>query len=185
MTRNGRQLARARAASGHAAAAPPSATNNFRRPMVTVIRPSRARAPSERNNITPQPCGPYARGRRDAGLMLGRNVATTTLLAAARRINFCELAARPSMGGTGLPACSRGWYMRPAEASEIFMSKRWLRRLHTALVVLALALVPLGTAVNAADDLHKVAVVSFGLFGDQRVFQSEATGAAQIVASRF
>ena len=33
----------ARAASGHAAAAPPSATSNSRRPMVTVIRPSRAR----------------------------------------------------------------------------------------------------------------------------------------------
>src|SRR5262245_46512440 len=34
----------ARAMSGHAAAAPPpSATNNSRRPMVTVIRPSRAR----------------------------------------------------------------------------------------------------------------------------------------------
>src|SRR6516164_6997402 len=76
-------------------------------------------------------------------------------------------------------------YMRPAEASEMVMSKHWLRRLHTALVALALALVPLGTAVNAADDLHKVAVVSFGLFGDQRVFESEATGAAQIVASRF
>src|SRR5262249_7476515 len=72
-----------------------------------------------------------------------------------------------------------------AEASEMVMSKQWLRRLHTALFALALALVPLGTGVNAADDLHKVAVVSFGLFGDQRVFQSEATGAAQIVASRF
>jgi transposase len=34
---------RARAASGHAAAAPPSAASNSRRPMVTVIRPSRAR----------------------------------------------------------------------------------------------------------------------------------------------
>jgi hypothetical protein len=33
----------ARAASGHAAAAPPSAASNSRRPMVTVIRPSRAR----------------------------------------------------------------------------------------------------------------------------------------------
>src|SRR5262249_36566376 len=33
----------ARAASGHAAAAPPSAASNFRRPIVTVIRPSRAR----------------------------------------------------------------------------------------------------------------------------------------------
>jgi hypothetical protein len=36
----------ARAASGHAAA-PPSATSNFRRPMVTVIRPSRARRVKE------------------------------------------------------------------------------------------------------------------------------------------
>src|SRR5262249_42041276 len=33
----------ARAASGHAAVAPPSAASNSRRPMVTVIRPSRAR----------------------------------------------------------------------------------------------------------------------------------------------
>jgi hypothetical protein len=30
-----------------------------------------------------------------------------------------------------------------------------------------------------------VSVVSFGLFGDQGVFRSEATGAAQVVASRF
>jgi len=33
----------ARAASGHAAAALPRAASNSRRPMVTVIRPSRAR----------------------------------------------------------------------------------------------------------------------------------------------
>src|SRR5262249_39895329 len=33
----------ARAASGHVAAAPPSAASNSRRPMVTVIRPSHAR----------------------------------------------------------------------------------------------------------------------------------------------
>ena len=32
-----------RAATGHAAAAPPSAASNSRRPMVTVIRPSRVR----------------------------------------------------------------------------------------------------------------------------------------------
>jgi hypothetical protein len=75
--------------------------------------------------------------------------------------------------------------MMPAEASEMVMSKRWLRRLHTALIALALALVPLWKGVNAADHLPKVAVVSFGLFGDQRVFQSEATGAAQVVANRF
>jgi hypothetical protein len=62
------------AASGHAVAAPLSMAINSRRPMVTGMWPSRARAPSERNNITPQPCGLYARGRRDAGVMLGRNV---------------------------------------------------------------------------------------------------------------
>src|SRR5262245_12491558 len=42
-TRRIRSPCCARAASGHAAAAPPSAASNFRRPMVTVIRPSRAR----------------------------------------------------------------------------------------------------------------------------------------------
>src|SRR5215467_15961255 len=37
----------ARAASGNATAAPPSAASNSRRPMVTVIRPSRARRVKE------------------------------------------------------------------------------------------------------------------------------------------
>jgi len=37
----------ARAASGHAAARPPSAASNSRRPMVTVIRPCRARCVKE------------------------------------------------------------------------------------------------------------------------------------------
>jgi hypothetical protein len=36
-----------------------------------------------------------------------------------------------------------------------------------------------------AEDARKVTVVSFGLFGDQGVFRREATGAAQIVGSRF
>jgi Peptidase C13 family len=39
--------------------------------------------------------------------------------------------------------------------------------------------------VHAVGDARKVSVVSFGLFGDQGVFRSEATGAAQVVASRF
>ena len=42
----------ARAASGHAAAAPPSAASNSRRPMVTVIRPSRARCVREAYHAT-------------------------------------------------------------------------------------------------------------------------------------
>src|SRR5215831_4386236 len=40
------------AASGHAAAAPPTAASNSRRPMVTVIRPSRARCVRERYHAT-------------------------------------------------------------------------------------------------------------------------------------
>jgi hypothetical protein len=39
--------------------------------------------------------------------------------------------------------------------------------------------------VHAVGDAHKVSVVSFGLFGDQGVFRSEATGAAQVIARRF
>jgi hypothetical protein len=39
--------------------------------------------------------------------------------------------------------------------------------------------------VHAAEDPRKITVVSFGLFGDERVFQREAIGAAQIVANRF
>ncbi len=38
---------------------------------------------------------------------------------------------------------------------------------------------------HAVEDARKVSIVSFGLFGDQGVFKSEATGAAQVVASRF
>ena len=48
-----------------------------------------------------------------------------------------------------------------------------------------LQFMPTFATVHAAEDLRKVTVVSFGLFGDQGVFRSEATGAAQIVASRF
>jgi hypothetical protein len=45
----------ARAASGQVAAAPPSATSNSRRPMVTDIRPSRARV-HNRNDTIPREC---------------------------------------------------------------------------------------------------------------------------------
>jgi hypothetical protein len=41
------------------------------------------------------------------------------------------------------------------------------------------------SASKGADSDPKVAVVAFGLFGDQSVFESEAKGAAQIVADRF
>jgi hypothetical protein len=57
--------------------------------------------------------------------------------------------------------------------------------LSAPLMALFLTLAPMFAAVHATEDLRKVTVVSFGLFGDQGVFRSEAIGAAQIVASRF
>jgi hypothetical protein len=53
------------------------------------------------------------------------------------------------------------------------------------LIALALTVAPCASTVHAIADAHRVSVVSFGLFGDQGVFRSEATGAAQVVASRF
>jgi hypothetical protein len=52
-------------------------------------------------------------------------------------------------------------------------------------LALVLAIGPAASPVRAVEEGHKVGVVSFGLFGDQGVFRREATGAAEIVASRF
>jgi hypothetical protein len=63
--------------------------------------------------------------------------------------------------------------------------KSWLSWLGAALTTFALTVSASIPAVHAIEDARKVSVVSFGLFGDQGVFKNEATGAAQIVASRF
>src|SRR6516162_7984098 len=64
------------------------------------------------------------------------------------------------------------------------MPKSWISWLGAGLI-LALIVVPSVPMAQAVGDAHKVSVVSFGLFGDQGVFRSEATGAAQVVAVRF
>jgi Peptidase C13 family len=61
----------------------------------------------------------------------------------------------------------------------------WIRRLGAPLVALVLIIGPSVSPVDAVEEAGKVGVVSFGLFGDQGVFRSEATGAAQVVAGRF
>ena len=60
-------------------------------------------------------------------------------------------------------------------------SRSWI----ALLVAFVLTVVPSVSPAHAVEDARKVSVVSFGLFGDQGVFKSEATGAAQVVASRF
>src|SRR5215472_16308659 len=58
-------------------------------------------------------------------------------------------------------------------------------RLGVPIIALPLAFAPPFAPAHAAENARKVTVVSFGLYGDQGVFRSEATGAAQVVASRF
>jgi hypothetical protein len=64
-------------------------------------------------------------------------------------------------------------------------SKSWIRWLGAPLIALVLTIAPSVSPVHAVEDARKVSVVSFGLFGDQGVFRSEATGAAQVVTGRF
>jgi hypothetical protein len=65
------------------------------------------------------------------------------------------------------------------------MHPRWISRLSAPLIAFVLTVAPSVSPVPAVEDARKVSVVSFGLFGDQGVFRSEATGAAQVVAGRF
>jgi hypothetical protein len=66
------------------------------------------------------------------------------------------------------------------ETSVRLAPKSWISWLGAGLI----AAPPVSMMVYAAGDAHKVSVVSFGLFGDQGVFRSEATGAAQVVATQ-
>ena len=68
------------------------------------------------------------------------------------------------------------------------MSKTWISlvtRLGAPLIAIILTVAPSVLPAHAVEESRKVSVVSFGLFGDQSVFRSEATGAAKIVADRF
>jgi hypothetical protein len=71
------------------------------------------------------------------------------------------------------------------EGRFVMTFKSLFSRFSAALIAFFLTFVPMFATVLAAEDLRKVTVVSFGLFGDQGVFRREATGAAQVVASRF
>jgi hypothetical protein len=67
-------------------------------------------------------------------------------------------------------------------AKGFFATLVWLKAIALAAMMTS---APLHTGAHAAETSRKLAVVSFGLFGDQDVFRSEATGAAQIVSNRF
>jgi Peptidase C13 family len=73
--------------------------------------------------------------------------------------------------------------MRLAMMSKAWIS--WVTRLGALLVAFVLTAAPSLSPAYGGEDSRKVSVVSFGLFGDQSVFRSEATGAAKIIADRF
>ena len=64
-------------------------------------------------------------------------------------------------------------------------SKSWISRLGASLLAFVFIVAPSISPAHAVEDARRVSVVSFGLFGDQGVFQREATGAARVVADRF
>src|SRR5260370_1759967 len=64
-------------------------------------------------------------------------------------------------------------------------SKSWISLLGAPLLAFVLTVAPSVSPVHAVEDARKVSMVSFGLFGDQGVFRSEATGAAQVVPAPF
>jgi peptidase C13-like protein len=64
-------------------------------------------------------------------------------------------------------------------------SKSWISRLGAPLLAFVLTVASSVSQAHAVEDARRVSVVSFGLFGDQGVFQREATGAARVVADRF
>jgi hypothetical protein len=61
----------------------------------------------------------------------------------------------------------------------------WSNWLGAPLIAFVLTVAPSVSPAHAVEDARKVSVLSFGLFGDQGVFRSEATGAARVVAGRF
>jgi Peptidase C13 family len=72
-------------------------------------------------------------------------------------------------------------YSGDHETRLAMTSKSWI----ALLMAFVLTVVQSVSPAHAVEDARKVSVVSFGLFGDQGVFKSEATGAAQVVATRF
>ena len=65
------------------------------------------------------------------------------------------------------------------------MTYRSFTRLSAPLIALAVALAAIFPPAHSAEENRKVTVVSFGLFGGQGVFRSEANGAAEVVTARF
>src|SRR6516165_6482416 len=88
----------ARAASGHAAAAPPSAASNSRRPMVTVIRPSRARC--VKVTIPRHQCAVFTfkEGRMLVASTFGVGFALRSSVAMAKNTGKSPAAARAAKG---------------------------------------------------------------------------------------
>jgi hypothetical protein len=65
------------------------------------------------------------------------------------------------------------------------ISRFSIGQLNAPLVALVLTIWSSLSPLHAIEGAGRLGIVSFGLFGDQGVFKSEATGAARVVADRF
>ena len=103
-----------------------------------------------------------------------------------------EALCRRSDLKTRFAMSSKSWignswisWTRRSRIRKTWIRKTWIERLGAPLIAFALTVALSISTVHAVEDAHKVGVVSFGLFGDQGVFRSEATGAAEVIAGRF
>ena len=74
---------------------------------------------------------------------------------------------------------------QPISQGSFCFSESLVGRLSAPLVALLVTFATMCAPVRATEDVRKVTVVSFGLFGKEGAFRREATGAAQVVGSRF
>lgn len=74
--------------------------------------------------------------------------------------------------------------MRGSDFIASFRARKPGKLLGRRVVLIAVTTFALVFAASSTEIAPKVVVVAFGLFGDQSVFESEATGAARIVSDR-
>ena len=120
-----------------------------------------------------------------SSLLLRPSAAGVTILPLSGGRGEHEADVRGISGVHVILVLSRRAVATISNARFAMSSKSWISHVGALLIACVLTVALSISTLHAVEDAHKIGVVSFGLFGDQGVFRSEATGAAEIVASRF
>src|SRR5262249_7503694 len=121
-----------------------------------------------------------SRGRANAQLLSSQRGVPSSLRLTAQPINVLRYMITRFSFGPIAPARIECWLaqsVRPClnvlEWRFVVTIESLVRRLSVPVAVFFLTLAPMLATVHAAENPHKITVVSFGLFGDQGVFRRE------------